>query len=92
MINFKFFALEKRPAKENHPQASRVVTCTHFNKERLVIQGKKRYDEFKVLLSFPPMNKHLSAKVKVIKENKDSYEVIFINPSKKLLKEFGWWL
>lgn len=89
--SFEFLVLEHRPENETDGPASRVLTCTKFSKDGMLLNGQPRFDIFPVTLSIPQDGSTVDALVEVTSGNKNSFNVKFINPSKELVKKLSWW-
>lgn len=83
--------LEKKPQGSEHPQGDRVLDCFSFSSQGMKIRGQARFDKFEATLSIPQDGSLMSVQVQVVDQQKDSFEVQFINPSVKLLKKLSWW-
>ena len=79
--------LEKKPKGSKHPQGDRVLNCFSFSAQGMKIKGQPRFDQFEAILSIPQDGSLLPAQVQVVNQQRDFFEVQFINPSVKLLKK-----
>ena len=89
--SFTFMVLEKKPKGSEQPQGDRVLDCLSFSTQGMKIKGKPRFDEFEAILSIPQDGSLIPAQVQVVDQQKDFFEVQFINPSMELLKKLSWW-
>ena len=89
--SFTFMVLEKKPKDSEHPQGDRVLDCLRFSIQGMKIKGQPRFDKFEAVLSIPQDGSLVPAQVQVIRQQKDFFEVQFINPSVELLKKLSWW-
>ena len=89
--SFTFMILEKKPSGSEHPQGDRVLDCLSFSTQGMRIKGQARFDKFEAVLSIPQDGSLLSVIVQLIDQQKDFFEVQFINPSIELLKKLSWW-
>lgn len=83
--------LETKPKDSEHPQGDRVLDCLSFSTQGMRIKGQARFDKFEAVLSIPQDGSLLSVIVQVVDQQKDFFEVQFINPSVELLKKLSWW-
>ena len=83
--------LEKKPKDSDHPQGDRVLDCLSFSIQGMRIKGQPRFNKFEVILSIPQDGSLVATKVQVMNQQKDFFEVQFINPSVELLKKLSWW-
>ena len=89
--SFTFMVLEKKPKGSEHPQGDRVLDCLSFSTQGMKIKGQPRFNKFEAVLSIPQDGSLIPAQVQVIDQQKDFFEVQFINPSTELLKKLSWW-
>ena len=89
--SFTFMVLEKKPRYSDHPQGDRVLDCLGFSTQGMKIKGQPRFNKFEAILSIPQDGSLIPAQVQVVNQQKDFFEVQFINPSTKLLKKLSWW-
>lgn len=89
--DFLCLVLEHRPDDSAHPQATRVLKCKDFSKGGMRLEGKKRFDQFRVTLDIPHDGSKVDAEVKVTRQDDNSFGVKFIDPSPELLKKLHWW-
>ena len=88
---FTFMALEKKPRGSEHPQGDRVLDCLGFSTQGMKIKGRPRFNKFEAVLSIPQDGSLIPTQVQVVEQQKDFFEVQFINPSVELLKKLSWW-
>ena len=88
---FTFMVLEKKPKNSEHPQGDRVLDCLGFSVQGMKIKGQYRFNKFEAVLSIPQDGSLIPAQVQVVNQQKDFFEVQFINPSVELLKKLSWW-
>ena len=89
--SFTFMVLEKKPKDSEHPQGDRVLDCLGFSIQGMKIKGQPRFNKFEAILSIPQDGSLMSVQVQIIDQQKDFFEVQFINPSEELLKKLSWW-
>lgn len=89
--SFEFLVLEHRPENEIDGPATRVLSCTKFSKEGMLLKGQPRFDIFPVTLSMPQDGSTIDALVEVTSGDTKSFNVKFLKPSKELLAKLSWW-
>ena len=89
--NFLCLVLEHRPEDSGHGQATRVLKCKNFSKGGMLIEGKKRFDRFRITVDVPHDGSKIDAEVKVVRQEKNFFGVEFVDPSPDLLEKLHWW-
>lgn len=88
---FECLALEHRPQTSKHPQATRVLKCLDFSVGGLKLEGKPRYERFRITLSAPQDGSKIDAVVETIYTQDNYFGVRFVEPSKELISKLSWW-
>ena len=83
--------LEKKPEDSEHPQGDRVLDCLSFSTKGMKLEGQPRFNVFEAVLSAPQDGSLLPVQVQVVDQQKDFFEVQFVNPSMELIKKLSWW-